>query len=346
MNVLLIFITLLAYLSPFISPSIFWPLSFFGLFFPGLLLMNLLFVIGWLLGKKRYFIFSLLILIMGWGYIRSFVGIGWGERPQTTENSIKLTTFNAHSIVPKKEINLERKKAYESFASLIAGENSQVFCFQEVPNLKWSVEKCRTLEEDPIDPAYKVLQSKGSLGILTRLPVLETQSRYFNSSTNGYQWADLRWNDRQIIRVFNLHLESNGITGMTERVKKHGNFQDKKTWESIKGIMRRYKRASQKRAEQVEEIAGAIRQSPHPVIICGDFNDVPVSYTYRILSSGLQDTFKAKGRGFATTYTGPLPALRIDYIFVAPHFKISSFYSGQRNFSDHKPVSTIIHPRL
>ena len=171
-------------------------------------------------------------------------------------------------------------------------------------------------------------------------------NQYHQYHTNGYQWADLKINDHQVIRVFNLHLQSNGITLMTEDVTANGNIQNKKTWRSIKGIMGQYKRAALKRAEQAEEIARLVKESPYPVIICGDFNDVPVSYSYRILSKELQDTFKEKGGGFATTYTGPIPGLRIDYIFVSPRFEINSFHTGKRNFSDHKPVSTIIIPRL
>ncbi len=283
---------------------------------------------------------------MGWGYVRSYIGFNSSRIKENLEHNIKLSSFNAHSIVPKDQKNTEKSKAYFEFATLIAQEKSQIFCFQEVPNLPYAIKKCRALKQNPVDPAYKTIQGKGSLGILTKLPVIKTQSKYFESSTNGYQWADIKWNDRQIIRVFNVHLQSNGITGMTEEVRKNGNLKEKKTWSRIKGIMGRYKKAAQKRALQAEEIAKEIQESPHPVIICGDFNDVPLSYSYRILSMGLQDSFKEKGNGFATTYTGPIPGLRIDYIFVAPLFQITSFYTGKRNFSDHKPVSTIIEPRL
>lgn len=346
-NVLLVLVSLLAYLSPYVSPAFFWPLSFLGLIFPFLLLFNLGFVLFWALLKNRYFIFSLLTIIAGWGYIQSFIGFGSNQRALPIEGELKITSFNAHSIVPSKEINEERKKAYTAFSGMIANEQSQIFCFQEVPNLSRAIKKCRALKSNPVDPSYKVFQEKGgSLGILTNLPVLQTQYHYFDYRTNGYQWADIQFSSHQVIRVFNLHLQSNGISNITEEVASNGNLQDEKTWLRIKGIMGRYKRAAQKRAEQAEEIARAIQESPHPVIICGDFNDVPTSYAYRIISNGMQDSFKKKGGGTAVTYVGPIPGLRIDYIFVPYTFEISSFYTGKRNFSDHKPVSTIIQPRL
>jgi endonuclease/exonuclease/phosphatase family metal-dependent hydrolase len=345
-NVLLVLFSFLAYVSPYISPAVFWPLSFLGLFFPLLLLLNVVFVLFWVLIRKRYFIFSLLTLLIGWGYILSFVGFG-NNRPQPVEaGSFKFTSFNAHSIVPNKEaLNQERNKVYGEFADFIAQENAHVFCFQEVPNLPRAIRKSQDQTNTPVDPAYQILQDRGGLGILTNLPVLKTRSNYFDYRTNGYQWADLQLNDEQVIRVFNLHLQSNGITDMTKDVASNGNLREKRTWKSIKNIMGQYKRAAQRRAKQVEEVLEAIRKSPHPVVICGDLNDVPASYAYRIFSENLQDAFKEKGGGWATTYTGPIPGLRIDYIFVSHRFEVNSFYTGKRNFSDHKPVSTIIRPK-
>ncbi len=346
-NLILVLVTLLAYISPYVSPINFWPLSFLGLFFPFLILFNLFFILFWALSRKRHFIFSLLTIVVGWGYLLSFIGFGKNSLHLAEEGSFKFTSFNAHSIVPKKnQLNEERNKAYGDFADMISQQKSQVFCFQEVPNLPRAISKSREMKPKAIDPAYQILQDKrGSLGILTNLPVLRSHSEYYEYRTNGYQWADLQLNDHQIIRVFNLHLQSNGITRMTRDVS-NGNLGKKKTWKRIKNIMGQYKRAAQKRARQAKEVAEAIQQSPHPVIICGDLNDVPTSYAYRVISESMQDSFKEKGGGFATTYTGPIPGLRIDYIFVSYPYEIQSFQTGKRNFSDHKPVSTIIRPRL
>lgn len=345
-NVFLVLFTLLAYISPYISPTAFWPLSFLGLIFPFLLLFNLLFVLFWILIRKRHFIFSLLTIVVGWGYVLSFIGFGTNRPQPAAEGSFKLTSFNAHSIVPQKEaLNTERNKVYGEFADLITQENAQVFCFQEISNLPRAIRKSREEAKRSIDPAYRVIQDRGGLGILTKLPVLQTHSKYYDYRANGYQWADLQLNDHQVVRVFNLHLQSNGITHMTEDVASNGNLKEKKTWGRIKNIMRQYKRAAQKRAQQAEEVAEAIQQSPHPVVVCGDFNDVPTSYAYRVFSESLQDAFKEKGGGWSTTYTGPIPGLRIDYIFVSHRFEVRSFHTGKRNFSDHKPVSTIIRLR-
>ncbi len=341
-NLFLVIITLLAYLAPFVSPSSFWPLAFMGLVFPWLLLLHLLFLVFWLALKKRYFIFSLLTIIAGWGYVRSFVGFNVHALHETPKGAVKIMSFNAHGIVPRSRLNQQSEKAYAEFAELIARENAHIYCFQEVPNLKNAVRQGESLIHPPMSSEYRIVQEHGSLGILTHLPVLDYFYHYFDHRTNGYIWADVQWADGKVFRVLNVHLQSNGITTMTQEVTTKRNLQDKKTWLSIRRILGNYKRAVQKRASQAETIAEVIRQSPHPVVVCGDFNDVPLSYTYRVIAEGLQDAFKKKGGGLATTYSGHLPALRIDYIFVAPSFHIHSFYTGPRNFSDHKPVCTII----
>ena len=75
-----------------------------------------------------------------------------------------------------------------------------------------------------------------------------------------------------------------------------------------------------------------------PVIVCGDFNDTPLSYTYRLMSRGLQDAFREKGRGFSHTYRGFYNTFRIDYVLVSDDFEVLSYEVPSVEFSDHHPV--------
>ena len=81
-----------------------------------------------------------------------------------------------------------------------------------------------------------------------------------------------------------------------------------------------------------------MNNSPYKVIVCGDFNDTPQSYTYNLLSENLNDSFKTKGVGFGTTYAGSIPALRIDYILTHEKIKVQSHKILKENYSDHFPV--------
>ncbi|MBK6641784.1 MAG: hypothetical protein IPG39_11360 [Bacteroidetes bacterium] len=93
-----------------------------------------------------------------------------------------------------------------------------------------------------------------------------------------------------------------------------GNEQDEETVARTRNILKRLKKAFIKRAAQADMISKHIGTSPYPVIVCGDFNDTSLSYTYKTISAGLLDAFRESGSGMGSTYTGPIPGLRIDYI--------------------------------
>jgi endonuclease/exonuclease/phosphatase family metal-dependent hydrolase len=73
------------------------------------------------------------------------------------------------------------------------------------------------------------------------------------------------------------------------------------------------------------------------MIVCGDFNDTPVSHTYHALSNGMHDAFTERGKGFGFTYNGPIPMLRIDYILYSEPLQLEYFEIMQSNVSDHFP---------
>jgi endonuclease/exonuclease/phosphatase family metal-dependent hydrolase len=94
------------------------------------------------------------------------------------------------------------------------------------------------------------------------------------------------------------------------------------------------------RAEQVDILAKHIQSSPYPVIVCGDFNDTPVSYTYNKLSKNLQDAFVESGSGIGNTFRGNFPYVRIDYVLYSPSLKLHHYHTEKVNWSDHFPVMT------
>ena len=85
-------------------------------------------------------------------------------------------------------------------------------------------------------------------------------------------------------------------------------------------------------------MAEKVHESPYPVILCGDFNDTPVSYTYHKLSRKLNDAFIGSGIGMGTTFRGNFPYVRIDYMLYSNDFKAYRYQTGKINWSDHYPV--------
>jgi endonuclease/exonuclease/phosphatase family metal-dependent hydrolase len=112
-----------------------------------------------------------------------------------------------------------------------------------------------------------------------------------------------------------------------------------------KNLIRKLRTAYEKRSTQAHMVQAHIGRSPYPVIVCGDFNDTPTSYTYNTISRGLNDTFKVKGNGLGATYNGKMPFLRIDYIFTDPSIHILKHEVMRTNISDHFPVCASIEMR-
>ncbi|MDO9612922.1 MAG: endonuclease/exonuclease/phosphatase family protein, partial [Bacteroidota bacterium] len=106
----------------------------------------------------------------------------------------------------------------------------------------------------------------------------------------------------------------------------------------------KFKDALIKRAEQAATLRQSISESPYPVIVCGDFNDTPVSFTYRTVKGDLKDSFTQSGKGTANTYNGKLPSFRIDYILYSPNFTSFNFKVSNLNHSDHFPISCDLFP--
>ena len=106
----------------------------------------------------------------------------------------------------------------------------------------------------------------------------------------------------------------------------------------IRRIILRVRDAFKTRSQQVNAVAEHIKKSPHPVIVCGDFNDSPVSYSYQTMRDNLKDAYIESGNGIGYTYRGKFPSYRIDYILYNPLLRSYDYQSPKIELSDHYPV--------
>jgi endonuclease/exonuclease/phosphatase family metal-dependent hydrolase len=137
------------------------------------------------------------------------------------------------------------------------------------------------------------------------------------------------------IRIFNTHLQSfkfkqNDYSDI-EKIKE----QDVKTIDASMNLFNKMGQAFKRRGPQAELVKKSLKSSPHPSIICGDFNDVPNSYTYFTIRNNWKDAFLQKGFGIGSSFTTLAPTLRIDYILTSPQFDIVTFDMIDEGLSDH-----------
>ena len=152
-------------------------------------------------------------------------------------------------------------------------------------------------------------------------------------------WADIEVDGRPL-RIFNVHFQTTSISqskAEIERLREKG-ITDRDGKKAFDLIMERMRFNAYKRTEQVNAVRNAMDRTGRTVILCGDFNDTPASYTYKEIKKEMVDGFKSCGKGYAYTYKGMLRLLRLDYIFYAPGMEGIRYYSPNLYWSDHNPV--------
>jgi endonuclease/exonuclease/phosphatase family metal-dependent hydrolase len=333
-QLLLALLTLLAFYSPSISPNQFWPAAFLSLMIPILLVAHLGFVLWWLIHRRYYLLVSLACIVAGWGHLQRIAGWAFPSEPEATETAISVLTYNVHGLRHRSD---NSNVPVAEIAELAVSRNCDVLCLQEFPRSGARLEQLSAHLAEGSRLRYHYSDPNGNFALFSAHPIVAPQTQYFPNRSNGYQQADLRIGDKTV-RVFNAHLQTNAVTRMTDKIASEGDLKEKQTWLDIRGVMGRFRRSARQRALQSEEIARLIAGSPHPVLLCGDFNDTPYSYTYRTLADGLQDAFAAKGRGLGITYAGRIPALRIDYVLADQRFRVLDHRIEKKSFSDHRAV--------
>jgi endonuclease/exonuclease/phosphatase family metal-dependent hydrolase len=177
-----------------------------------------------------------------------------------------------------------------------------------------------------------------STWLLSRHPILRSGTLFDEHTDQGFAvWADIRMHG-DTFRVYGLHLKSNRITSETEELMDDIRFRERATWIRVQDILSKYGKATAVRAAQGMQLRTEIDNSPHPVILMGDFNDTPFSRAYQEIREGMLDSFVEAGKGIGTTYAGQLPALRIDYILAGTAFRVLSHETPRWDYSDHYPV--------
>jgi len=330
--------TLAAYACPAISPQAFWPAALFSLTIPLFLLLQFAFLFAWLILRRYYFLISVASILAGWGPLQRTVGFGAPATAAAEEMTLDIMTYNVHGLRHVKDNSNIR---LEDFVQMIEARHCDLLLLQEFPQSANRLGHLSRLLHTRTNLKYHFSDRDGTFAFFSAYPVIEGETRYFPNRANGYQRIDIKVG-AHTLRVFNVHLQSNAVTGMTERVASDGNLKEKQTWLDIRGILRRFIRAARQRALQAEELALQISESPYPVILCGDLNDTPHSYTYRRIAAPFRDSFAAKGRGLGATYAGHIPGLRIDYVLADRSLRVLEHRVEKKGFSDHKAVRAAV----
>jgi len=323
-----------SYCSVYINPIHFWIPAFFGLYFVPLVVINFITLLIALLKRSHIAWVPFISLLPTLLFAELFVKWGANEEIES-KASFKIVTYNVCNFQGYNKKS--RDEAMSEIGRFLSQERVDIVCLQEF----FCADTGKIETFFPSFPYRYINQRReqkafrGNL-ILSRYPIEHRGEIKFPDSRRNCIYADLVIHGA-LFRVYNTHLESNNISlnAIADRIRHYQEASD----EFIQAH-RRIREAFLIRAQQVETISAHLRATSMPYILCGDFNDTPVSYTYHHLQDGLQDTFRQAGRGFGATFRYLWPSLRIDYILHHNAFSAKTLVTARKPFSDHYPVIT------
>ncbi|SKA17410.1 Metal-dependent hydrolase, endonuclease/exonuclease/phosphatase family [Chitinophaga eiseniae] len=347
-NVGVVVLFLAACLAPYISPAWFWPISFITLAFPFLLGLLVIFLAGWLFFNYKYAFLSLTALFLGWKSISAFLAFNLpsGNKPAPAAQSLTVMSYNVSQFGLYRE--KDSKYNRQAMFALIKKQEPDIACFQDFYT---SERKNDFNNREDISREMKMpfrffssdfnrngMQHWGSI-IFSKYPIIASDKVKMSMGplSESLIYADIVKDD-DTIRIVNMHLESYRFNEKDYTDIRKIKNQEDTGLVATKNIIQKMREAYIRRSQQADIVGNFIRQSPYPVIVCGDFNDTPASYTYFTIKGNLQDAFLNKGWGVGRTFNGIAPTLRIDYVFASTDFKVNSFRRIISDLSDHYPV--------
>lgn len=346
-NAVVVAALLLAAFAGYVSPTISIVPSLLGLGFEWIVLVNILMCIVWLLtSKRRYVLVSGIALLITVIPIKRTFNLTSHHSEQITQSHhIKVLTYNT--------LRLGKRRPADQNDVLQYIKNSKadiVFLqeYEESCNNKFLQKEAitRTLADYPYHFTQFRINDKTrrfGVAIFSKYKLYNFKNIDYESTYNGAFSCDALVGD-DILHLVCVHLESNQLTGkeLDQPVEDAKNNSSDVT-ASTKNIIDKMRKAYALRLIQADIIAKDVLQSKHKTILCGDFNDVPVSYTYHRISKHLHDAFAEAGpRGFGHTFKRKWLHVRIDYILHSDNMKAYNLHVDKNDGSDHFPVSCII----
>lgn len=352
LNIIAIAALIISGLSMQISPEKFVLPAFFGLTFPFFVIANFLFVIYWALKFKWMFVLSAIALLFEFNNIRI-------DSPFNKEKSNKLTVSDTSKTISLLSYNVKLFNFYSedkgavnhNFAiDYILDRDADIVCLQEFGfyDKKPFLTSKHLLGAFAEKYKYHNISyhmnrnDKSCYGIATfsKYPIINKMQIEYGSNYNHTTYSDINVKGTTI-RLFNCHLESNQLT--LDDKKKMMELVDRDKESDISGttglFIQKLAKAYKNRAHQADVTSKIIGTSPYETIVCGDFNDTPISYTYHTMRGDLHDAFVDTSTGFGISYNEFPFLYRIDYILHSDGIEAGNFRIGKVKYSDHYPIS-------
>jgi endonuclease/exonuclease/phosphatase family metal-dependent hydrolase len=328
------------YAGYFLNPNQYWFISLLGLGYFIWVALNIAMVIVWLFIKWKYATVSLVAIVIGFSFHTKMIAF---NTPKPGKGGIRIMSYNVQLF--KFYDWKKNEKLRDRILDFIEDNPANIYCFQEYFQTRNDEFSTTVLLKKIIPDHFMyfepgvVKQDNHEYGLATfsKYPILNSGYILIDSTrnrTNLVIYTDVLI-EADTIRIYNVHLASNHLN--TNEVDSIINTSEK-SFSIVKNWIKKLKNGYKRRYGQVDILTKHMETCRYPCIIAGDFNDVPVSYTYRKIQSKFTDSFIEAGNGIGATYNGNLPLLRIDYIFHSSKFKCKRFKVHSISVTDHFPI--------
>lgn len=350
-NILAGILFLLGSYSYLFSPKNFWPVGLLNLTAFYFLLALIAFIIFWLFVKPRRALISAAAILFAYKPIKNILPFRLSNSftKEKQAGDVRVMTWNvAQFNVLDDKKHPEVKNA---MFDIINDYQPDIACFQEMVAEDSTIKNHGHMDEflkklNYPDYFYSYNSKEDYWGyahfgiiIFSRYPIInkKTISYYPNNYNSIFQYIDIVKGE-DTIRVFNIHLQSLRFSRSNLKYIDEPSIEEEKTLKESKSILGKFKRGFLKREEQANRIRAELDKSPYPVILTGDFNDLPNSYAYHTIGGSMKNAFVEKGAGLGRTFSGISPVLRIDNIFADSRFEVKQFKRINIKLSDHFPI--------
>jgi endonuclease/exonuclease/phosphatase family metal-dependent hydrolase len=334
----------------YFNPQQWWFLSLFTLLLPYLLLLLILFILFWLLVRPLFSLIPLIVIFCSLNAVKNIFPLNFSPSfsLQKRPGNIRVMSWNVELFNILNYKNHPEKR--QQMIDLINKYDPDIACFQEMvagddrkainyfPDIKNALKFTDYFYSYGVRDNFDRYHHFGII-IFSKFPIIRKQTLVNNpnSYNSTFQFVDVV-SGKDTFRVFNIHLQSLKFSRTNLNYLDSGKVPAQGSIEESKNIVSKIKAGVLKRASQANFVKDEMNNSPYPLILCGDFNDVPVSYAYETIGKGLRNAFVEKGSGISRTFSSISPTLRIDNIFTDEDFTITQFNRLKSNYSDHFPI--------
>lgn len=308
----------------------FWPLFFADMFIIVVLLIS---------RSYRAVIFMLLsAAVLVPGLLRSY---SFSSRARD-DDALKIMSYNVGYFWDYDNKTRDKKIVKKELFEMVSVEKPDIICLQETGT--WSDEEARRFAERTGTKYYRFFNEvKGVNAVFSKYEIDTAAMNNITLENNDCAIIiDTKHNGKFALVV--LHLTSFSFSSQ-EMNYMNGEMQDTIDANSVaKGILKKLSDGFRRRGEEMNTIVDNLPKGDIPCIVCGDFNETPLSNTYtRMRNAGFKDAFIEVGKGLGVTYGGRIPLLRIDYIWHNDLIVPSRFDVVKHKNSDHYPVVMSFH---